>query len=117
MGEVDNYAVRLHHAGIQRNFSLGTPNRELAAGRARDWFVYLSANGWTAFLAKYREPVRPASSSPESAPRTDLTVGEYLTAVRTGSDLAHKTLADHEGCLRLIVSEIMAMGRGKSRRQ
>jgi hypothetical protein len=116
-GEVDNYAVRLHHAGIQRNLSLGTPNRDLAAGRARDWFVYLSANGWTAFLAKYREPANPASSSPESALRTDLTIGEYLTAVRTESELAHKTIDDYEGRLRLIVSEIMEMRKGGSRRQ
>ena len=116
--EVDNYAVRLHHAGIQRNFSLRTPNRGLAAVRARDWFVYLSANGWTAFLTKYREPVKPASpSSPEPALRSDLTVGEYLRAVRTESDLAHKTLADYEGCLRFIVSEIMEIGKGRSRRQ
>ena len=110
-GEVDNYAVRLHHGGIQRNFSLATPNRDLAAAHARDWFVYLSANGWMAFLAKYREPVKPGSDSSNSALRTHLTIGEYLTAVRTESDLAHKTLADYEGCLRFIVAGIMEMGK------
>jgi integrase len=46
-----------------------------------------------------------------------LTIGQYLTALRTESELAHKTLADYEGCLRFIVSEIMARGKGKSRSQ
>lgn len=114
--EVDNYAVRLHHAGIQRNLSLGTPNRELAAGLARDWFVNLTANGWESFL-RFRKPEPPAPSSPDSPRGTDLTVGEYLAAVRAESDLAHKTLADYAGCLRFIVSEVMAMGKGKRRRQ
>ena len=54
--EVDNYAVRLFYRGVEKRLSLGTPNRETAARIARDWFVYLSANGWAAFLAKYRNP-------------------------------------------------------------
>jgi hypothetical protein len=64
--EVDNYAVRLHYGGKEKRLSLGTPNRELAASIARDWFVYLNANGWAAFLAKYRNPATmspPQSSS------------------------------------------------------
>jgi hypothetical protein len=105
----------LHQAGIQRNFSLGTP--ELAAGLARDWFVYLSANGWTAFLARYREPIKAAPSTPGPAVSTNLTVGEFLSAVRTESDLAHKTIADYQGCLRFIVSEIMEMEKGRGTRR
>jgi hypothetical protein len=93
----------------------------LGAARARDWFVYLSANGWTAFLAKHRNPVPNGDSTMETFRHPNdgkpVTVGEYLTAVRTESELAHKTLTDYEGCLRFIVSEIMAMGKGKSRHQ
>ena len=44
-------------------------------------------------------------------------IGEYLAAVRAESDLAHKTIADYAGCLRLIVSEVLAMETGKRRRQ
>jgi hypothetical protein len=37
--EVDNYAVRLHYGGKEKRLSLRTPNRELAAALARDWYV------------------------------------------------------------------------------
>ena len=81
---VDNYAVRLHHAGIEKRLSLGTPSREAAADLARGMFVFLSANGWAGFLAKYRNP-NPVSPLPGEgthpatpSDRQSITVGEYL---------------------------------------
>jgi hypothetical protein len=52
--ESSNYAVQLCCGNRQRSLSLRTPNREEAAQTARDWFVFLNANGWAAFDAKYR---------------------------------------------------------------
>jgi integrase len=116
--EVDNYAVRLFHRGSEKRLSLGTPNREAAAELAREMFVYLSANGWTLFLAKYRSRQRAAnpSSQRHSGVVSDgksVTLGEYLAAVRTESDLSHRTVYDYGGCLRFIVSEIMSMGKSR----
>ena len=37
--------------------------------------------------------------------------------MRAESELAHKTIADYAGCLRFIVSEVLAMGKRKKRRQ
>ena len=120
---VENYAVRLHHAGIEKRLSLGTPNREAAADLARDMFVFLSANGWAGFLAKYRNP-NPVSPLPGEgthpatpSDRRSITVGEYLTAIRAESELKHKTVSDYEGCWRFIVSEITTMEKGKRRQQ
>jgi integrase len=122
-GLVDNYAVRLHHAGNEKRLSLGTPNREAAADLAREMFVFLSANGWSAFLTKYRNP-NPAPSLPGEGThafafrdRQSVTVGEYLVAIRAESELKHKTVSDYEGCLRFIVGEITLMEKGKRRRQ
>jgi integrase len=121
--EVDNYAVRLFHRGSEKRLSLGTPNRGAAADLAREMFVYLSANGWTAFFAKYRSPDPPTPASPGQTSRqqasdgAQLTVGQFLMAVRVESELKHKTISDYEGCLRLIVSEVLAMGEGNRRRQ
>jgi integrase len=114
-----NYVVRMSHAGIQRKLSLMTPNREAAAQIARDWFVYLSAHGWAAFNAKYRnaDPPAPGPIFGPNAAKTSVTIGEYLAAVRAESELKHKTITDYEGCLRLIVSEVLAMGKGNRRRQ
>lgn len=120
---VDNYAVRLHHAGNEKRLSLGTPNRGVAAELARDMFVFLSANGWAAFLAKYRNPnpvpPLPGEGTHAAIPsdRQSITVGEYLAAIRSESELKHKTISDYEGCLRLIVSEITTMEKGSRRQQ
>jgi integrase len=116
--EVDNYAVRLHYGGKEKRLSLGTPNRELAASIARDWFVYLNANGWAAFLAKYRNPATmspPQSSSHGPIKLTGVTVGDFLAAVRNESDLAHKTFDDYARCFRFIISEIRAMTKTRTR--
>jgi integrase len=116
--EVDNYAVRLHYGGKEKRLSLGTPNRELAASLARDWFVYLNANGWAAFVTKYRNPATmslPRSSSHGPVKMTGVTVGDFLTAVRTESDLGHRTFDDYARCLRFIISEIRAMTKTRTR--
>ena len=121
--EVANYAVRLFHRGSEKRLSLGTPNRGAAADLAREMFVYLSANGWTAFFAKYRSPDQPTPISPGQTSRqqasdgAQLTVGQFLTSVRAESEHKHKTITDYEGRLRLIVSEVLAMGEGNRRRQ
>jgi hypothetical protein len=112
--EVENYAIRLWYEGREKRLSLGTPNRELAASRARDWFVYLSANGWGAFLAKYRTAAsRPSSHGPVKL--SGVTLGDFLSAVRNESDLSHKTLDDYARCLRFIVSEIRAITKHRAR--
>jgi integrase len=116
--EADNYAVRLHYGGKEKRLSLGTPNRELAARLARDWFVYLNANGWAAFLAKYRNSAamalaRTGTHGPIKI--TGVTVGDFFAAVRAESDLGHKTFDDYARCLRFIISEIRAMTKTRTR--
>jgi integrase len=113
----DNYAVHLCHGGKKRRLSLGTPNQAQAAELARDWFIYLSANGWDAFQTKYRNS---AASSPRAGSRgpvkmIGVTVGDFLGAVRAESDLGHKTFDDYARCLRFIISEIRAMTKTRTR--
>jgi integrase len=117
--EVTNYCVQMSSGGVRRSLSLRTPNREAAAQTARDWFVFLSANGWAAFDAKYRA-AGPSATSLSGHPRGDdntvLTVGAFLSAVRGESDLHRQTLADYERAFRTLVGGILAMGsRGKAR--
>jgi integrase len=115
--EVDNYAVRLFYRGSERRLSLSTPNREAAASLAREWFVYLSAHGWAAFDAKYRNPnpPTPRANTARVNKGARATIGDYLAAVRTESELKPKTFSDYASCLRFIVSEIMALEKGKRR--
>src|SRR5262245_31591052 len=120
-GRVDlspHYAVRLSHSGRRMTLTLGTPSQNEAAELAREMYVYLSANCWPAFLAKYRNPVSTgAEPEPPEAPalKTDLTVGEFLAAVRTDTELQEKTISDYEKCLRMIVGQVCAIKGTKKR--
>jgi hypothetical protein len=115
--EVDNYAVRMSYGNVQRSLSTGTPNRDEAAQIARDWFIYLSANGWVAFDAKYRgqDPRTPRGPTQSPIKTTGASIGDFLAAARNESDLAHKTFDDYARCLRFIISEIRAMTKTRTR--
>src|SRR5215468_8145693 len=118
-GKVDlspYYAVRLSHSGRRMTLTLSTPSQNAAAELAREMYVYLSASGWPAFLAKYRNPTGP-EPEPTAAPalKTGLTVGEFLAAVRTDTELEEKTISDYARCLRLIVGQVCAIKGTKKR--
>jgi integrase len=111
-----NYAVRLSHAGRSMRLSLGTPNHAAAADLAREMFVLLTANGWVVFLAKYRntDPKPPApSASPDK--KSNVTLGEFLAAVRAESDLSRKTFESYATRLRFIVSEVYEITKSRGR--
>ena len=115
--QVDNYAVRMSCENRQRSLSLRTQNREQAAQTAKDWYAYLSTYGWAAFDAKYRSPTTASgiTIAPGDVKVHGVTVGDFLTAARNESDLAHKTFDDYARCLRFIVSELRSMTKARSR--
>ena len=96
--EIPEWQVRLFHAGKEGWFNLGTANQAAAAVKARDIYVCLKANGWDAALAKFK----PDSNV---APRLNLTVGEFLNAVKVTGYLRLRTFLNYQNCLRTIVSE------------
>lgn len=104
--EVPEWQVRLFHQGREGWFNLGTPNQAAAAAKARDIFVFLKANGWNATLAK----LKPES---DAVPRVNLTVGDYLEAVRDTGFLRVRTFLNYQNCLRTIVSEAFGVKGGK----
>jgi integrase len=112
--ESANYAVRFWHAGLEARMSLNTPNQAAAADLAREMFVYLSANGWEAFQAKYRNPAQSARTETVQK-KSNVTVGEFLSAVRVESDLSRKTFDSYARQLRYIVGEICAIQKNRAR--
>src|SRR5262245_52279225 len=92
--EAPYYCVRMSCGGVQRKLSTSVPCRDQAAQIARDWFAFLARErSWAAFDAKYRNPSpgnKLFSTGGEHHDTGDaLTVGGYLNAVRTESDLSH----------------------------
>ncbi len=100
--EIPTWQVRLFHAGREGWFNTGTANQAAAAVKARDAFLFLKANGWDAMLAKFK----PDS---DAAPRLNLTVGEYLGAVKDTTYLRLRTFLNYQNCLRTIVAEIFGV--------
>jgi integrase len=96
--QIPEWQVRLFHVGKEGWFNLGTANQAAAAVKARDIYVFLKANGWDAALVKFK----PDS---DAAPRLNLTVGEYLNAVKVTGYLRLRTFLNYQNCLRTIVSE------------
>jgi integrase len=119
--ESPNFAVKLSYGGRSMRLSLNLSDRIAAAERARDMFVFLSAHGWTEFLAEYRgdnaKRVESAqrAHSPVALKGDALTVGKFLDAVQTESDLSEKTFRDYAVCLRFLVAEIRSLEKSRAR--
>ena len=96
--EIPDWQVRMKRDGRDGWFNLGTPNQAAAAKKAKEVFTFLEANGWDATLAKFK---------PESdvAPRLNLTVGQYLSAVKDTSYLRLRTFLNYQNCFRTIIGE------------
>jgi integrase len=98
-------------AGLGRiKWSLETPNKEAAAARAKEIYLFIQANGWEAARERYRPRAAPQK------PSSELTVGEFLDAVRVTGLLSSPTFADYWQAFRRIVSEIAGIpGSNKKR--
>jgi integrase len=88
---------------------LETPNKEAAAARAKEIFLFIQANGSEAAQERYR----PQATSQVT---NDLTVGEFLDAVQATRRLSAATFADYQEAFRRIVAEITGIpGSDKKR--
>lgn len=106
--EIPTWQIRLHHLGREGWFNLDTANQAAAAAKARDIYVFLIANGWEATVAKFK----PAS---ETAKRTNLTVGDFLKAVKNLACLRIGTFLNYQNCFRTIISEAFGLKGGMAR--
>jgi hypothetical protein len=91
--------MKVAYEGRRETFPLGTPNKAVAAARARDIYLFLAANGWEAALARYKKTKRiTGARSIEQA----VTVGEFLDAVWTN----RSTIEGYAIAFRKIVADL-----------
>jgi integrase len=95
-----NYAVEISFRGRRLKWSLGTPNQEAAAARAKEIYIFVQANGWDAAVARYRPKEAPLSKS------VVVTIGEFLDEVRASSLLKASTFNDYAEAFRRIGGDI-----------
>jgi integrase len=94
----NNWACAFQLGNRRMWMSLGTPTKSEAAIKARKIHLSLQNVGWELTLAKYK----PAMTEK----KTDVSVGEFLDAVRANCKMENGTRTGYETCLRRIVSDI-----------
>lgn len=92
-----NFWAQVQWRGRREKFSLGTPIRWAAAGRAREFYLRLTVEGWD---AAFRE-LKPAITRPDSS-----TIGDFLDELKAKADLKPATLEDYAVALRKIVADV-----------
>jgi integrase len=109
--ESANWAVQIQYRGDRRKWSLATSNRDAAAAKAKEIFLFVQANGWETALAKFK--------TKSIMRKPDATVGDLLEELAQKCDAKPKTLAGYAVALRKIVSDIAGYphGRGGGRKK
>ena len=92
------YSVHIQHANRRAWIGLHTANKAQAAVLARKLYQELVANGWEETLAR-RKGLPPVK-------KVNVTIGEYLDAVRAKSLIHAKTIESYASALRKIASDI-----------
>jgi hypothetical protein len=112
--EAPFYSVKLQHDGLRKTIGLATASQAEAAARAKERYLYLVANGWTAFWQKYRPTTNQSENQPR-ARRHNITVGEFIIAAKNESDLEPTTIYPYIRAFRRIVSEAMDIRPSRKR--
>ena len=105
---LDQYAVKIQYLGQRVNFALETPNKAVAAAKARGIYVYLIARGWDAALAQFK----PKS---QVALKTHATVGDFLDELKAKADLNPKTFTSYAIAFRKILADAFEIDGGNAR--
>lgn len=100
--EAPEWSVRLRLQGRDVWFNLATANKEAAAARARDIYLFARANGVDAAVSQFK----PGHAS---VPASNVTVGDWFRAVDSLAleEPGPKTLRSYKACLRTIVAGIL----------
>jgi integrase len=93
------YSVSIQHARERRRIGLRTSDREHAGDLALKFYQRLRVDGWDETLRWWKGDLH-------DAPKSDVTVGEYIDAVIERSIFRPKTLTSYVAAFRQIVGEI-----------
>ncbi len=95
-----NYTGRIQYRKREEKLPLQTPNRDVAASRARDIYETLVREGWEPVLEKWKPSHRSETKSDSP------TVGDLLKAYREVSPVRDSSFTAYANAFRLIASRI-----------
>ena len=105
--EIPVWQIRIKHLGREKWFSLDTPNRAVAAIKARDIYVSLLAQGWQATVEKFDPPVAERL--------TRVTVGQLLSQVKAVSGIKPGTFEIYAKKFRSLVAGVFKINVGNDK--
>ena len=101
------YSVHIQHDNQRRRIGLKTTDKEQAGALALEFYLKLRALGWEEAL-RWRKRGDSAYTK-----KSNVTIGEYLDAVREKSLIHPKTLESYSAALRKIASDIHGLRSSK----
>jgi integrase len=102
------YSVQIQHANRRAWIGLGTSNKMEAAALALKFYQEIRANGWEDTLRR-RQAICTGGKS------VNVTIGQYLDAVRVKSLIHAKTVESYASALRKIVSDVQGIAHNGKR--
>ena len=105
--ELSNYSVKIQCRGRRESFSLNCNNRELAARKACEIYMFLTANGWDETLEKFKPGIDGKIASP--------TVGEFLAEVDLQAEIRQSSKVSYFGKFRRLVAEVAGVKSDSSK--
>ena len=100
--------MQIQHAKERKIINLRTANKEEAATLARNFYRELLKFGWDEALRRHK-------GIPATEKKINVTIGEYLSAVREKSLIYPKTLKSYSVALRKIASDIHGLDSSSRR--
>lgn len=100
---LQDWAARIQWRGRRELFNLRTPNKAVAAAKARDIYTMLVGLGWEATLEKFKPGMQRRAVS---------TVGDFLAELRMHWSGKPKTFEDYCRSFRTILSQMFEIDGG-----
>ena len=105
--EIPEWQVRIAHLGRREWFNTSTPNKAIAAEKARKIYLSLIAKGWQATLDEFKPDMQVANDG--------CTVGEFLEQVKAVSGLKPVTFEIYAKKFRSVVAGAFGIDGGKAK--
>lgn len=104
---VNDWSVKIQHAGRRETFSLGTPNKTAAAADAKNIYLCIRGKGWDAARAQFKKKGSTSGSV--------INVGEFIDSARPKFGGRPKTFEDYARAFRTIVAGIFGIDGGREK--
>ena len=103
------YSVHIQHGNERRRIGLGTTDKEQAGALALEFYLKLKALGWDEALRWWKK------GDDSTVKKSNVTIGDYVDAVREKSLIHPKTIESYAQALRKIASDIRSLNSSSKR--